>query len=82
MKTIIATAALLGALLALPAHAFQCPADVAKIDAALKAGPDISAQQRAEVKKLRDEGERLHKSGRHAESVATLAKAKKILGIK
>jgi hypothetical protein len=35
----------------------------------------------SEVKKYRAEGEALHKSGKHAESEATLAKAEKILGI-
>jgi hypothetical protein len=33
------------------------------------------------VKKLRAEGEQLHKAGKHSESEAALAKAKKILGI-
>jgi hypothetical protein len=36
----------------------------------------------AEVKKLRAEGERLHKKGKHAESMAALGKAKGILGLK
>ena len=40
------------------------------------------AQQAAEVKKLRADGEALHKSGKHQESVDTLAKAMKILNIK
>jgi hypothetical protein len=33
------------------------------------------------VKKLRAEGEQLHKAGKHSESMATLGKAKKMLGI-
>ncbi|MFQ5755388.1 MAG: hypothetical protein ACE5H7_04760 [Acidiferrobacterales bacterium] len=82
MKSLLASAALLGALVALPAYAFHCPGDMAKIDAALKAGPNVSAGQLAEAKKLRAEGGKLHKSGQHAQSVATLAKAMKILGIK
>ncbi|MFB3088677.1 MAG: hypothetical protein ACE10E_10260 [Acidiferrobacterales bacterium] len=81
MKAFIILAALLGTLMAMPAYAFQCPGDVAKIDAALKAGPNVSAEQLAEAKKLRAEGGQLHKSGQHAQSVATLAKAKEILGI-
>jgi hypothetical protein len=36
----------------------------------------------AEVKKLRAEGEALHKQGKHDESQAALGKAKGILGIK
>ena len=35
-----------------------------------------------EMKKLRAEGEQLHKSGKHAESMAALGKAKGILGLK
>jgi hypothetical protein len=35
----------------------------------------------AEVKKLRAEGEKLHKAGKHSEAMATLGKAKKMLGI-
>ena len=35
----------------------------------------------SEVKKLRTDGEALHKAGKHQESVDTLAKAMKILGI-
>jgi hypothetical protein len=53
-----------------------------KIDAALAKNPKLSAQQAAEVKKLRADGEALHKSGKHQESVDTLAKAMKILNIK
>jgi hypothetical protein len=34
-----------------------------------------------EVKSLRAKGEELHKAGKHGESVDTLAKAMKILGI-
>ena len=40
------------------------------------------AQQAAEVKKLRAEGGRLHKAGKHAASEAALAKAKGVLGIR
>lgn len=64
------------------ASAFHCPADMAKIDAALAKQPKLSAQQLAEVKKYRADGETLHKAGKHQESVDTLAKAMKILDIK
>ena len=63
------------------ALAFHCPADMKKIDAALAANPKVSAEQMAEVKKLRADGETLHKAGKHQESVDTLGKAMKILGI-
>ena len=45
------------------------------------ANPKLSAEQLAEVKKLRAEGEAFHKAGKHQESVATLGKAKTLLGI-
>lgn len=63
------------------ALAGRCPADMKAIDAAL---PDakLTAAQSAEVKKLRADGERLHKEGKHADSMAALGKAKGILGIK
>ncbi len=75
-------AAALSLALAGPAFAFQCPKDVAKIDAAMSKNPQLSGEQMAEVKKLRDEGEASHKGGKHQEAVDTLAKAKEILGIK
>jgi hypothetical protein len=52
-----------------------------KIDAALAAKPQLSQAQLDEVKKLRAEGEALHKAGKHQESVDTLEKAMKILKI-
>ena len=78
----VAAATFAGALLmAGTAFAFHCPKDMAQIDAALAQNPKISAEQMAEVKKLRAEGEVLHKAGKHQDAVDTLAKAKEILGI-
>ena len=74
--TLIALMAFSGAVLA-----FHCPADMKKIDAALEKKSALSAEQVNEVKKLRADGEVLHKAGKHQESVDTLAKAMKILGI-
>ncbi len=83
MKRIALTVALAAALAAAPAaFAFHCPADMAKIDAALAKSPKLSADKMAEVKKYRADGESLHKAGKHQESVDTLAKAMKILDIK
>ena len=64
------------------ALAFHCPADMKKIDEALAKNPKLTAEQMAEVKKARAEGEALHKAGKHQQSVDTLAKAMKILDIK
>jgi hypothetical protein len=72
---------LIGLLFAGSALAFHCPADMKKIDDALAAGPALSAEQLAEVKQLRAEGETLHNAGKHQASVDALAKALAILGI-
>ena len=75
-------AVLLGALfMSASALAFHCPADMKKIDEAMAMNPKLAAEQMSEVKKLRAEGETLHKAGKHQESVDTLSKAMKILGI-
>jgi hypothetical protein len=63
------------------AFAMHCPMDMKKIDEALAKSPSLSSAQLAEVKKLRAEGEALHKAGKHQESVNTLGKAMQILGI-
>jgi hypothetical protein len=77
-RSMLAAAAL---LVSGTAWAFHCPADMKKIDEALAKNPAISAEQLAEVKKLRADGEALHKAGKHQESVDTLAKAMKVLGV-
>ena len=63
------------------AWAFHCPMEMKKIDDALAKQPALSADQMAEVKKLRAEGEALHKAGKHQESLDALGKAEKILNI-
>ena len=78
-KRIVMIAAAL-ALASGSALAHQCPADMKAIDSAVSKAK-LSDTQAAEVKKLRADGETLHKAGKHQESVDTLAKAKKILGI-
>jgi hypothetical protein len=69
------------ALVTASAFAGHCPMDMKQIDDALSANPQLSAEKLAEVKKLRAEGEALHKAGKHQESVTTLGKAKAILSI-
>ena len=70
LRTFAVAAALV--LFSAPALAFHCPSDIAKIDKALAAGPDLRDEQVAEVKRLRDEGERLHETGGHSQSMDTL----------
>ena len=69
------------ALASAQAFAFHCPMDMKKIDEAMGKNPKLSAEQMAEVKKLRAEGETLHKAGKHQESVDTLGKAMKMLNV-
>ena len=63
------------------ALAGTCPKLMKQIDDALPSAK-ISAAQMTEVKKLRADGEAQHKAAQHADSVASLNKAKEILGIK
>jgi hypothetical protein len=51
-----------------------------KIDSALLA-TQLAPQNMTKVKDLRAKGEDLHKAGKHTESMAALAEAKKIMGI-
>ena len=61
-----------------PALAFHCPGDVKAIDNALPKS-NLTATQKAEVMKLRDEGEAQHNAGKHQESVNTLVKAMRMI---
>jgi hypothetical protein len=79
MKRIALAAAL--ALLAPLALAHNCPNEMKAIDAALPKAK-LDAKQADEVKQLRADGEKLHKDGKHTESMAALGKAKGILGVK
>ena len=79
MKRIALATAL--ALFASVALAHNCPNEMKAIDAALPKAKLTDAQS-AEVKKLRADGEALHKAGKHTESMAALGKAKGILAIK
>jgi len=78
-RAILAAAASL--MFATPALAMHCPSYMAKIDEALAKNPSLTAEQLAEVQKLRQDGEALHNSGKHAESEETLEEAMEILGV-
>jgi hypothetical protein len=73
--------ALILAFSATTALAHNCPNEMKAIDAALPKAK-LDAAKSSEVKKLRADGEKLHKEGKHNESMAALGKAKGILGIK
>ena len=64
------------------AFAFSCPKHMKAIDAELAKNPKLTEAQMSDVKKYRAEGETLHKEGKHQDSLDTLGKAEKILGIK
>ncbi len=68
------------ALFSSVAIAGSCPKLMKEVDAALPSAK-LSAAQMTEVKKLRADGEALHKAGKHGDSEAALNKAKKMLGI-
>lgn len=68
-------------LVATSALAFHCPSDMKKIDEALAKKPTLTEAQAKDVKKYRADGEAFHKAGKHQDSVDTLAKAMKILGL-
>jgi len=76
-RFLLAAAALM--IMAGPAFAASCPKEMKAIDEAIAKNP---AKATDEVKKLRADGEKLHKDGKHAESMAALGKAKGMLGIK
>jgi len=77
----LAAALVAAAFIAAPlAFANNCPNEWKAIDAALPKAK-LDDKQMAEVKKLRAEGEKLHKEGKHSDSMAALGKAKKILKI-
>ncbi len=73
----VALAATLVSSLAL---AHNCPNEMKAIDAKLPSA-QLSADNMTKVKGLRAQGEKLHKEGKHTESMAALAEAKKMLGM-
>jgi len=72
-------------LLSPVAWASNCPNLIAEIDEILASKPDldeetiVDEETNKSVKQMRDEGERLHKQGKHSESVDILERAKKLL---
>ena len=78
MKFIIAALALAGSSMAL---ANSCPTQMKAIDAKLASNPTLSTADMTKVKQLRADGEKLHKEGKHDESMKALGGAKKMLGI-
>jgi len=63
-----------------PAFAHGCPGEMKAIVAKLPA-VQLNQAQMTKVKELRAKGEQLHKDGKHTESMASLAEAKKLVGL-
>jgi hypothetical protein len=78
MKFIIAAMTLATSSLA---FAYHCPNEMKAIDAKLATNPTLSAADMGKVKELRAQGEKLHKEGKHDDSLKALDSAKKLLGI-
>jgi hypothetical protein len=76
-KLLVAVAAACVSFLAL---AHNCPNEMKAIDAKLPS-VQLSAETMTKVKDLRAKGEQWHKEGKHTESMAALAEAKKLLGM-
>lgn len=81
MKNGLAVLLLASSLVSSLALANSCPKEMKAIDAKLNSTTNISTENLKKVKELREEGERLHKEGKHDESMKSLQEAKKILGI-
>ncbi len=62
------------------ASAHGCPGEMRAIDAKMPT-TKLPAAEMSKVKALREEGEKLHKEGKHTESMKALADAKKLLGV-
>ncbi len=71
---------LVATLFSTSAFAMHCPSKMAEIDAMLESNPPADSAQRLEVIALREEGERLHEAGNHAESSEKLKQALELLG--
>lgn len=67
-------------VLAAAASAHGCPGEMRAIDAKMPSAK-LPAVDISKVKALREEGENLHKQGKHTESMKALAEAKKLLGV-
>lgn len=75
-RTLLAATA--ATLLATPALAGHCPADVKAIDNAL-AKMSLPSDVATKAKALRDEGDALHKAGDHGASTNKLAEAMRMI---
>ena len=78
MKMILAVFLALATGMAL---AHNCPNEMKAIDAKLATKPKLAGDTVSKARFLRSDGEVYHKAGNHAESLKSLAEAKKLLGM-
>jgi hypothetical protein len=78
MKQLVMGSMIMG--FAAMASAHGCPGEMRAIDAKVPTA-NLPAADLSKVKALREEGEKLHKEGKHTESMKALAEAKKLLGV-
>lgn len=62
------------------AIAHNCPNVMKEMDAKLSQATGIDTENMKKIKELRATGEKLHKEGKHTESMKALNDAKKMLG--
>lgn len=75
----VAIAGVLVLGLSAPAYAGSCPRLSKQVTAELSKSM-LPAAKKAEITKLRDQGDSLHKTGKHADSVRVLRQALSMLG--
>ena len=63
------------------AFAHNCPNEMKAIDLKLTGNPELATADMSKVMSLRVDGEKLHKEGKHTESMKALGEAKKLLGM-
>ena len=81
MRLVIPVAVALVALTSLATAQHKHPRDIQIIDAPLSSAK-MAPAQRAEVVKLRNEGEKLHYAGNHGAAETVLERAKAILKVR
>jgi hypothetical protein len=77
MRKLVMALALIG-FAAGPAFAFQCPLLLKQIQDATAGKTDANSKKALEIAA---EGEKLHKEGKHAESVAKMEDAAKVINL-
>ncbi len=62
------------------AWAYSCPINIAAFDAAVAAGPDVSAEDLSHAIELRNKSEAKHNAGDHGGSIELINEALDLIG--